>query len=84
MKAKPAICIFLGHLSPNRVNKDAQETAKMQILLSFAKLIEKIQAELDFVLMQREENGSVSYLSLADYTGSVDAKTDRLKFNKRK
>lgn len=43
MNQKPANNIWLGHLSPNRVNKDAQEISKLEILLSFAKLRDIIE-----------------------------------------
>ena len=56
LNSKPAISIFLGHLSPNRVNKDAQETNKLEILLSFAKLRSVIEDELECVVIKRDEN----------------------------
>jgi hypothetical protein len=56
LNSKPAISIFLGHLSPNRVNKDAQETNKLELLLSFAKLRSVIEDELECVVIQRGSN----------------------------
>lgn len=53
LNSKPAISIFLGHLSPNRENKDAQETNKLELLLSFAKLRSVIEDELECVVIQR-------------------------------
>jgi hypothetical protein len=57
----------MGHLSPNRVNKDAQETAKLEILLSFAKLREVIEAELELVVVKREDAQNASYMSLSRF-----------------
>lgn len=61
----------MGHLSPNRVNKDAQETNKLEILLSFAKLREVIENELDLVIYKRDDNPqNVTYISIAETTKS--------------
>jgi hypothetical protein len=56
LNSKPAISILLGHLSPNRVNKDAQETNKLELLLSFAKLRSVIEDEIKFKVIKRGSN----------------------------
>ena len=71
LNQKAATSIFMGHLSPNRVNKDAQETNKLEILLSFAKLREVIENELDLVIYKRDDNPqNVTYISIAETTKS--------------
>lgn len=67
LNQKAATQIFMGHLSPNRVNKDAQETNKLEILLSFAKLREVIEDELDLVVVKRDDQQNVSYMSIASF-----------------
>jgi hypothetical protein len=63
---RPVSNILLGHLSPCRVNRDAQETSKLEILLSFAKLREQIEKEFDNVLVKREEGQPITYMKMSN------------------